>query len=99
MLRETYYTNTTGGHNKDYLMVSDYEKFVLTCTWGPIGGTKQTDRYEVKTAQELMTLEEEKHARRIKHGYTLITQNRFDQTESEFLLDVSDLRAAERIFA
>lgn len=97
MIRETYYTNTTGGHNKEYLMVLDQDALTLTCTWGPIGGTKQTDRYQVKTAQELLTLEQEKHVRRLKHGYSLITQSRSD--ESDFLSDLNDLREAERISA
>lgn len=99
MIRETYYTNTTGGHNKDYLMVMDDETLTLTCTWGPIGGTKQVDKYESTNAQELYSLETDKHNRRLRHGYTIVTKNSFESSNSEFVNDLRDLIAAERLSA
>lgn len=99
MIRETYYTNTTGKHNKDYLMVMDDSTMTLTCTWGPIGGSKHVDRQTLANAAELYNLEIEKHARRMKNGYSLVSQNSFNTDSAEFASDLRDLVAAERLYA
>ena len=96
MIGKRYYTNTTDGHNKDYLIEYDTERCFVTTTWGPIGGTKQVDRYKADSEEHTMLIVEEKHTRRLKHGYT-ISDISIDTYASDFASDLNDMIEAERL--
>jgi hypothetical protein len=89
-----YYTNTTGGHNKDYLMIVDFERCTLECHWGPIGKAKTIDRYTTDSEEKIRDLVAEKHDRRIAHGYV---ENYGSGPVAGRVIDISDLLEAERI--
>lgn len=98
MVTERYYTCTTDGHNKDYLFMMDTDRLVATATWGPIGGDKQVDKYKASNVDELNALAEEKHARRLRHGYKVEwTREGLASVSAEFEADLRDMLAAERI--
>ena len=104
---EKYYTHTKEGHNKDYRMIIDFSTLTLECHWGPIGGTKQIDRYKTENMTELTDLINEKHLRRIDHGYTDASATSIAPSkkyysddisaEQDFYSDVADLIAAEAV--
>jgi len=97
---EKYYVNTDGKHNKDYRMVIRFSELSLECHWGRIGDTKQVDRYKTETMKELTDLINEKHLRRLDHGYTDVTSSLKDsvvEVPIEFASDIADLVAAERL--
>lgn len=96
MIIEHYYTNTTGGHYKDYRMKIDVDARTLICEWGPIGGAKQIDTYNCATSEELERLVEEKFYRRIRHGY-ILKNSETKETHNEFLSDLADLLSAEML--
>lgn len=98
MVTERYYTCTTGGHNKDYLFMMDDDRLIATATWGPIGGEKQVDKYKVANVDELTSLAGEKHARRLKHGYSFEwSREGLSPVSVEFEADLREMRLAERI--
>lgn len=100
MIIRKYYSHTTEGHSKDYLMIVDVSNGTLECHWGPIGGTKQVDHYSVSNISELRDLVEEKHHRRIAHGYVDHgTDETPTTTPNEFNIDVAEMIAAERMTA
>ena len=97
---ERYYQNTKGSHNKDYQITVDYASSTVTCTWGPIGGHKTVDVYPCKNAQDADAVVREKHTRRIKHGYSLISSSSVDyaaEVSDMFADDIRDMLEAERI--
>jgi hypothetical protein len=99
---QKYYTHTKEGKNKDYRMVINFSDLTLECHWGPIGGTKQVDRYKMETMKELTNLINEKHLRRLDHGYTDTTSSLKDlgvEVPIDFASDIADLVAAERLGA
>ena len=97
---QKYYTHTKEGQNKDYRMVINFSDLTLECHWGPIGGTKQIDRYKKENMTELTDLINEKHLRRIDHGYIDDSEAfRLASVEvsGDFASEIADLIAAERL--
>lgn len=103
LLNEYYFTNTTAGHNKDYLIQVDFDRKTVTSTWGPIGGVKATRTVSFRTDAEIEECVHGKRERRIRRGYTehteraaVIREALYEGAE-EFRMDINDLLAAERI--
>lgn len=101
MIVQRYYRNTSGGHNKEYTLTYDETALKVVAEWGPIGGTKQTDTYRADTLGDLRAIVDEKHNRRMKHGYILLSTNEAGGTyavsSKDFDADLQDLIAAERL--
>lgn len=104
LLNEYYFTNTTAGHNKDYLIQVDFARKMVTSTWGPIGGTKNTRSVTFRTDAEMEECVHAKRERRMRRGYTehnvvraaVIRETLYEGAE-EFRMDIDELLAAERI--
>lgn len=103
LLNEYYFTNTTAGHNKDYLIQVDFARKMVTSTWGPIGGVKATRSVTFRTDAEMEECVIGKRSRRLRRGYTehteraaVIREALYEGAE-EFRMDINELLAAERI--
>jgi hypothetical protein len=107
--RELYWTNTSAGHNKDYKVVVDLETFVVTSTWGPIGGHHSTRSVTCGSRVGALEIMRGKRARRIERGYTLGYDRVIDTDavlarppvetmgQNDFDADIADMRAAQRL--
>jgi hypothetical protein len=67
--RELYWTNTTAGHNKDYMVIVDFDTYEVTSIWGPIGGHHSSRIQKHVTLHEALTTMRGKRTRRIERGY------------------------------
>lgn len=101
MIIQRYYQCVKGSHHKDYTMTIDETALSLVTEWGRIGGTKQRDVFNLPTLGDLRALIDEKHNRRMKNGYTLLSTNEaggaYAVSSNDFESDLQDLLAAERI--
>jgi hypothetical protein len=110
--RELYWTNTKAGHNKDYKVVVNLETFAVTSTWGPIGGHHSTRSVTCGSLLGALELMRGKRTRRLERGYDLEYDRVIDTDaapapaprppveymgKSDFIADLVDLRAAEKI--
>lgn len=82
-IREAYYQNVTGGHNKDYRITWDLDTNTITSTYGPIGGTATTRVNTHRTRISAEATFEGKKSRREHHGYSLIYDRLLEEVEAE----------------
>lgn len=97
------YRNTSGKHFKEYIIEWDTHDMTVTTKWGRIGAVKQTKTVKFHTVTGLRQYVEQIISAREDHGYHLHDQRVFNTiprtpaVPKDFLEDLEEMRAAERV--